>query len=299
MLNANHQPDDHTPGPGPGLGNEHGPGPDDDVDSALGADEPLDALNNEDDDLVSTVSLRSSILRYRHENGRTYHAYKDGRYVLPNDAAEQDRLDLQHHLFLLTLDNRLHLCPAGPLRRALDIGTGTGIWAVDLADEHPAASVVGVDLSPIQSPWVPPNLSFHVGDVEEPWTFREPFDLIYSRMMTGALADWPGFFRRAYDHLTPGGWLEVADILPITSDDGTLVEGSATREWLARLVEAMRLLGRPINGAALYREQMLAEGFVNVTQTVFRWPQNKWPRDRKLKELGKCLAFRADSMLTR
>jgi methylase of polypeptide subunit release factors len=32
----------------------------------------------------------------------------------------------------------------------LDIGTGTGIWAIDFADEHPEAEVIGTDLSPIQ-----------------------------------------------------------------------------------------------------------------------------------------------------
>lgn len=41
----------------------------------------------------STASLSSSILAYRRENGRTYHAYKDGKYVVPNDEAENDRLE--------------------------------------------------------------------------------------------------------------------------------------------------------------------------------------------------------------
>jgi hypothetical protein len=32
----------------------------------------------------------------------------------------------------------------------LDIGTGTGAWAIDFADEYPKAEVIGTDLSPIQ-----------------------------------------------------------------------------------------------------------------------------------------------------
>jgi hypothetical protein len=67
-----------------------------DTDSALG----------EVGSISSTTSINSSILKYREENGRTYHAFKDGKYVGPNDSTEQDRLDLQHHLFLLTFDNQ-------------------------------------------------------------------------------------------------------------------------------------------------------------------------------------------------
>ena len=39
--------------------------------------------------------------------------------------------DLQHHLFGITLDGRLHLAQLPKTKRALDIGTGTGIWSID------------------------------------------------------------------------------------------------------------------------------------------------------------------------
>ena len=36
--------------------------------------------------MSSTTSIGSSILRYRQENGRTYHAYKDGSEIaIPQD----------------------------------------------------------------------------------------------------------------------------------------------------------------------------------------------------------------------
>ncbi|KAJ5175759.1 uncharacterized protein N7482_001636 [Penicillium canariense] len=37
------------------------------------------------------TSLSESIYNYVYENGRTYHAYRSGTYVLPNDEREQGR----------------------------------------------------------------------------------------------------------------------------------------------------------------------------------------------------------------
>ncbi|KAL2672501.1 hypothetical protein Neosp_013213 [[Neocosmospora] mangrovei] len=81
-----------------------------------------------------TASLASSIVKYRVENGRTYHAYKAGSYILPNDDQENDRLDQQHHLALLTLNGQLFISPVGKdkkMKRVLDVGCGTGIWSMD------------------------------------------------------------------------------------------------------------------------------------------------------------------------
>jgi SAM-dependent methyltransferase len=163
-----------------------------DNDSALGDDNPAD----------STTSIGSSILKYREENGRTYHAYKDGKYPLPNDEPEMDRLDLQHHLFTsLTFDGKLFTCPLAQkkeIHNVLDVGTGTGIWAIDFGDEYPEAQVLGVDLSPIQPLFVSPNVKFEIDDLEEPWTFTYKFDFIYSRMMTASFKNWPRFFEQSF-----------------------------------------------------------------------------------------------------
>lgn len=44
-------------------------------------------------------------------------------------------MDIMHHIFLLILDGELHLAPIGPNPECiLDVGTGTGIWAIDMAE---------------------------------------------------------------------------------------------------------------------------------------------------------------------
>ncbi|KAH6971086.1 S-adenosyl-L-methionine-dependent methyltransferase [Ilyonectria robusta] len=234
------------------------------------------------------TSLKSSILRYRQENGRTYHAYKDGAYVLPNDEVENERLDLQHHLFLLTFDEKLHAAPlTKPLRRAFDAGCGTGIWAIEFADEHPECEVIGVDLSPIQPNAIPPNVAFYVDDLEEPWDYSTKFDFVFARFLTGSIRDWPKFFRQSFESLNLGGTIELIDIVyPIQSDDDTLSEDSPLYKWSKLLLSAFTSIGSPLDSALKYKEQLEEAGFVDVTVVKRKWPLNKWPKDPKHKQIG-------------
>ncbi|KAJ8127193.1 hypothetical protein O1611_g6445 [Lasiodiplodia mahajangana] len=89
----------------------------------------------------------------------------DGKYLLPNDEREQRRLDSQHD-FLFD-GNSLHKAPLQGLLNVLDVGTGTGKWAMAVADTYPDAEVTAVDISPNLMPiWPPTNCKFLVDDAE-------------------------------------------------------------------------------------------------------------------------------------
>lgn len=92
--------------------------------------------------------------KYQFEHGRRYHGYNAGKYQFPNDEEELNRMDIEHHNQKLQLDGKLHLCPLENPKEVLDIGTGTGIWCIDMADEYPECEVLGIDLSPVQPSWV-------------------------------------------------------------------------------------------------------------------------------------------------
>ena len=147
-----------------------------------------------------TESIRSSIYNYKVENGRRYHAFKEGAYFMPNDDAEQDRMDMQHRAMFLAAGGQLLYAPVENPRRILDLGTGTGIWAIDMADKYPEARINGVDLSPIQPSYIPANVKFEVDDVEDDWTWPENhFDVIYSQfMLSGSIANIVKYFTQAF-----------------------------------------------------------------------------------------------------
>jgi len=96
-------------------------------------------------DSHSTRTLESDDLQFIEENGRIY---GNDTYYMPCDQAEQDRLTIQHQVFVNALKGKLSTTPlTADTRRVLDLCTGPGNWAVAVAQYLPQAEVVGVDMA--------------------------------------------------------------------------------------------------------------------------------------------------------
>ena len=221
-----------------------------------------------------STSLRSSILNYKYEHGRRYHAYHDGEHPLQTDEAEQDRMDLFHHIWRMMLVGKLlHVSLNCPSRRILDVGTGTGIWAIEIVEEYPQATVIGIDLSPIQPGWLPPNCKFYVDDVESEWDYSaaEHFDIVHSRSLGGSIANWPYFYHQIYQNLKPGGTLEMQEHEAwLKADDETMERAPWTVECNHVLNNASVTFGKKLNVAENHKRWMEDAGFVGVRDEVLK-----------------------------
>ncbi|MCJ1477623.1 hypothetical protein MMC13_006296 [Lambiella insularis] len=241
-------------------------------------------------DATSFMSrLSSSITNYQWENGRRYHAYQEGRYPLPNDETELDREDMKHHEMMLITDFRLHVAPLkeNP-KKILDAGTGTGIWAIQMAEKYPNTEVIGIDLSPVQPEWVPPNLVFEIDDLEAQWLYTPgTFDFIHCRFMGFALKDFPKLIGQAFRTLKSGGRLELAELdFNPQSYDNQLPPNSQILLWIDLLAQATMKVGMDIFIARKFKSFLIEAGFEDVTEEILELPWGGWPKNQRLKAIG-------------
>lgn len=183
-------------------------------------------------------------------------------------------MDLVHCLWKQLLNGRLYRAPLQPNNtdRILDFGPGTANWALDVAELFPAAEVVGIDLSPIQPIWSSPNCKFFVDDVESEWAYLdEPFDYIHGRAMGGSISNWGHLLAQIYQHLKPGGWVELQEYeFVIRSDDGTHRQMHAFTDFSNKMEAAYLEFGKPMDVALQLRQKLLNAGFEDVVDDFYK-----------------------------
>lgn len=235
------------------------------------------------------TSIKSEVSRGVLENERLYPSYGQHDYGMPIDEDELDRMDLQHRKYEMVIGDKHFLAPIGPTpQRILDLGTGTGIWALDVADMYSSAEVIGVDIAPIQPKWTASNCQFEIDDVEETWTFKDnSFDFIHFRDPLYVVRNWPRLMDQCYSHTKPGGWCELACIYPVPMcDDETMPADSGFKVICDKFIEASYLFGTPADSPLRFAKYLRDAGFVDVAEHIFKVPSSPWPKNKRLKQIG-------------
>ncbi|KAL2162268.1 hypothetical protein VTH06DRAFT_7181 [Thermothelomyces fergusii] len=266
------------------------------------ADDSNDAFAFDDDVEGNPTSMPSSVRDHLYEGGLRYHAYRAGKYAFPNDETEQNCDDMKHAVTVMLCRGAYFYAPVEEVLKrggeVLDLGTGTGIWAIEVGDRYPNSTITGVDLSPIQPTFVPENVHFFVDDFEEDWVDPpNKYDFIHLRHTLHSVKDVDALLRRIMHHLKPGGYFEIQEfVASLQSDDGTLTPETpyAFRDYVNFLIAGLRVLGSDAHAVLRMPERMRAAGFEDVQRKTHKCPLGAWPRDRRLRSCG--LYFRTSIM---
>ncbi|KAJ5305849.1 hypothetical protein N7508_004864 [Penicillium antarcticum] len=245
-----------------------------------------------DDWQSETTSIGSSLYRGCYENGRRYQTLREVSYV-PSDDQQFEAYEAGH-ITALNMDsnreNPLFRSPVGKhIKHVLDIGTGKGSWAVDVADLFQKATVRGVDLFPPPINWMPPNCVLEVDDILQPWTWQQPFDLIHMRNLDAAFTPEENarLYQQCYNNLQPGGWIEQLEIShKFHSEDNSWPEHCHVKDWERLMTSAAAKSGRPLDLYHRFPSLIKQTGFVDIHVEEAKWPVGPWPRDKQLKEAG-------------
>jgi SAM-dependent methyltransferase len=179
---------------------------------------------------------------------------------------EINRLDFQHYLLRHAFHGN-YAAPIGYPQSILDVGTGTGRWAREMAAQFPRATVIGLDIAPPpldaegRTDPRPENYAFVQGNVLEGLPFPDAsFDFVHMRLMVLALpADrWPFVVGELARVARPGGWVESVEY------GGEKHGGPAVTQLIAWGTQASALRGIDTGYSSRVGELLRAAGLQQV-----------------------------------
>ena len=162
------------------------------------------------------------------------------------------------------------------IEAVLDLGCGPGGWVMELAREHSAIRVVGVDISESMIQFAKGqaisrgygNASFKVMDVKQPLGFEDAsFDLVNERTFFGVMApdEWPQLLAECKRILRPGGIIRLSELeLPVTTSPALNELWDITARAFYDTGRSFSVDGRHIGITAVLKRLLRDAGFQNV-----------------------------------
>lgn len=194
-------------------------------------------------------------------------------YLLSQDAPALNRLDFQH-VFLKSVLQTNHLSPLVSPKAVLDVGSGTGRWVVEMAQEFPQTRITGIDINPTTPPNAPVSAQFIQQDILKGLPFpSQSFDYLHARLLVAAVpvAAWPGLLREYIRVTRPGGWIELFE------GGTTFVNtGPLTQQYLAWWDQLGKQKGIDASLMEQLPHLMQKLGLQNIQAHLLHVPVGKW-----------------------
>ncbi|KAI9595831.1 S-adenosyl-L-methionine-dependent methyltransferase [Syncephalis fuscata] len=119
------------------------------------------------------------------------------------------------HYLMNTIFGRNYFVPFDNVKRALDINTGTGVWALEMATDFPNTLFLGVDSEACYpQSTMPPNCRFESMNILEGLNCAsELFDYVHIRFQLAFIPTnkWQTLLLEVYRVTCPGGWIEIVE----------------------------------------------------------------------------------------
>lgn len=197
-------------------------------------------------------------------------------YIVPWDIEEHNRLDFQHFMLRYALRGN-YAAPIGTPQSILDVGSGTGRWAIEMANLFPRANVIGLDINPPPVDLLaeqgmemrPSNYQFVPGNLLEGLPFpNSSFDFVHMRALVTAIPHerWPGVISELARVTRSGGWVESLEVTFLKGG------GAATNQLMAWLNATLSLRDVVFMDGGAVDTVMRSVGLTNVSVSTRAMP---------------------------
>jgi SAM-dependent methyltransferase len=197
--------------------------------------------------------------------------------MVPHGITTLDLFDEMHFVLrMLTDGNHLANLSRSSVSKVLDVGTGSGLWVLEMAAEYPTMSFTGMDVNTFQPHMIKPqNVQFVQANVLERTPFRErSFDYIHVRMMAGSVTmrQWPLALTELRRLLSPGGIIELMDFTGDIDNAGRMHHGF----WGPNLMELGTKLNLDFTVWSEFEPLLADAGFLDVQHAHVLLPMGPW-----------------------
>ncbi|KZT56693.1 S-adenosyl-L-methionine-dependent methyltransferase [Calocera cornea HHB12733] len=239
---------------------------------------------------VESIVTNAASISPATDRALKYHT-EETPYTLPTgtDESEWARLNAQHYGIKSYWGSNSAGAnwPKSP-KKILELGLGTGVWALEVAAQFPGSEVIGVDIIEPNLETKPANFSFHrLNVVTDPWPFESgSFDIVHCRFLAMHLPNFRDLVKKAIDATAPNGILMFEDpALVMRSVDKAVPSPVA-------LFFAIYQGHSEANGVncrtgpeflPIIRD---SKQFSEIHETIVPAPMGDWTEDEKLNSIG-------------